>query len=37
LVPAGSHRVVLRRGDEVLTREIVTADTPARLRFDLPR
>ncbi len=36
-VPPGSHRVVLRRGEQVLTREVVTVDTGARLRFDLPR
>lgn len=36
-VPPGAHRVVLRRDDQVITREVVTVDTGARLRFDLPR
>ncbi len=36
-VPAGPHQVVLRRGAQVLTRDVATVDTGARLRFDLPR
>ena len=35
-VPPGTHQIVLRRGDQVLSREVVTADTGGRLRFDLP-
>ncbi|MCI0452465.1 MAG: N-acetylmuramoyl-L-alanine amidase, partial [Candidatus Latescibacteria bacterium] len=36
-VPPGPHRVALRRGDQVLAGEVVTVDTTARLRFDIPR
>ncbi len=36
-VPPGSHRVALRRGDQVLAGDIATVDTAARLRFDIPR
>ena len=36
-VPPGTHQIVLRRGDQVLSREVVTVNTGARLRFDLPR
>lgn len=36
-VPPGAHRVVLRRDGAVITREVVTVDTGARLRFDIPR
>jgi N-acetylmuramoyl-L-alanine amidase len=36
-VPPGTHQVVLRRGDQVLAREVATVDSGARLRFDLPR
>jgi N-acetylmuramoyl-L-alanine amidase len=37
LVTGADGRVVLRRDDHVITREVVTVDTGARLRFDLPR
>jgi N-acetylmuramoyl-L-alanine amidase len=35
-VPAGAHRVSLRRGAETVEREVVTTDTGARLRVDVP-
>ena len=34
-VPAGAHRVALRRGERTAEREVVTTDTGARLRVDL--
>jgi hypothetical protein len=36
-VPPGPHRVTLRRGQASLSGDVVTADTAARIRFDLPR
>ena len=35
-VPAGAHRVSLRRGAATASREVVTTDTGARLRVDIP-
>ena len=36
-VPPGSHDVVLRRARDVLTRNVVTVGTPARLQVESPR
>ena len=35
-VPAGAHRVALRRGTRVVEREVVTTDTGSRLQVDVP-